>query len=167
MNKVRRKSKRQKTGSRLFSKNRSWYNEPELIELSACGCGMMLHHNTKILHRGMKYQQQAPAFKRKKSTQLKAWVFKQVPHKLREPGRKDEAQLVPDLRRESVFNFDGKASKGQRLKQQEERKEVFYRLQTNAKEKKLVKGGACGILLLAPNLHGNKMASHSGEEPRN
>ena len=90
-----------------------------------------------------------------------------MPHKLKEQKRKDEAHLVPDLRQESVFNFDGKASKGQRLKQKEERKEVLYRLQTKAKEKKLVKGGACGIPLLAPNLLGNKMASHSGEEPRN
>ena len=104
----------------------------------------------------MSIQQQAPALKRKKSKQLKARVLKQLPHKLGEPGRKDEAHLVPVLRRVSVFDFDGKASKGQRLKKHEERKEVLYRLQTKAKEKKLVKGGARGFPLQAPNLHGNK-----------
>ena len=89
-----------------------------------------------------------------------------MPHKLKEQKRKDEAHLVSDLRQESAFNIDGKASKGQRLKQKEERQEVVYRHQIKAKEKMQLKGGACGILLLAHNLLGNKMASHPGEEPR-
>ena len=114
----------------------------------------------KIPHRGMSIQQQAPALKltkcQKKSKRLKARVLKQLPRKLGEHDEKDDAILVPVPRRVSVFNFDGKASKGQRLKKHEERKEVLYRLQTKAKEKKLVKGGARGFPLQAPNLHGNK-----------
>ena len=123
---------------------------------------MMLLQNMKIPHRGMSIQQQAPALKRKKckkkSKRLKARVFKQLPRKLEEPGRKDEAHLVTVPRRVSVFNVDGKENKGQQLKKREEQKEVLYRLQTKAeaKEKKLVKGGARGFPLQAPNLHGNK-----------
>ena len=132
----------------------------------------MLRQNTKIVHRGMSIQQQAPAVKRKKSKKkskrLKARVFKQLPRKLGEQEEKDEVHLVPVPRRVSVFNFDGKASKGQRLKKHEERKEVLYRLQTKAeaKEKKLVKGGARGFPLQAPNLHGNKGFRDPGEEAK-
>ena len=141
------------------------YRKPDLTNLSVCW--IIIQQSQKLLLPGKKYQQlKAPALKLKKYQQLKAQAFKQMPHKLKEQGGKDEAHLESDLRQESAFNFDGKVNKEQLLKQKEERKEVLYRHRTKAKAKIPAKGGACGIPLLAHDLLGNKKASHPVEEPR-